>query len=529
MSFLRFFFNFIASVHTKFIRILAFLIVLQAGSAFASSSEEKNPYSEIRELSYSKFGQLFEDYINKKGLKNQYGFYTEKTSDVIHFLEQFVNLEKLHCGFFRYPCKVDLEKFTKNPPRLPNLKSLILDREFASHDLDWIVSYSSLESLTICDFCGSNKEIDVTPLQAMEHLLNFKLLWGTPNAKVVHANRLPLSLQSLCLDDCCIDPMELNHLKLKKLELNSKSITNLPEKSALAGLEYLDLSGSAISNLSAIEGNQNLKIFMYCYPRGSGLKANFSILSTLSNLEELDLAQFPQRHEDLENAIRGLSKLQKLTLTGPKLFNLSFLEGFNLSKLAVEARLLNLIPDSILGNPSLIDVETTELELLDSTFSWNRLSPNMRYLDLGYSDFCDFSELSRFPLVSLMCEAVDCINNEAQLIAFAPTLESLTCKGSTIYSVINIYGDDILASFAKLKCLNIDFGKNNKFNSLNFLKKFPLLEELEIRSARELPVEAFDVFLEIKNLKNISIIDGSVDIDRKIWELLKKDIPITKI
>jgi len=198
----------------------------------------------------------------------------------------------------------------------------------------------------------------------------------------------------------------------------------------------------------------------------------------------------------------------------------------NLSELSTEGRLLNLIPDSILRNSSLTALSTTELELLDSAFSWNQLSPNIRNLDLGYSDFCDFSELSRFPLTSLSCEDVDFINNEEQLITFAPTLESLTCKGSTIYSVVNTYGDDILASFVKLKRLNIDFGENNKFNSLNFLKKLPLLEELEINSARELPPEAFNVFLEMKNLNNITVFDETIDIYKKMQELLKNDIPI---
>ncbi len=68
MLFQSFLSNFAVGVHTKFIRILVFWAVLQSGAAFASASDQKNPYSEIRELSYSKFGQLFEDYINKNNL-----------------------------------------------------------------------------------------------------------------------------------------------------------------------------------------------------------------------------------------------------------------------------------------------------------------------------------------------------------------------------------------------------------------------------------------------------------------------------
>jgi hypothetical protein len=89
-----------------------------------------------------------------------------------------------------------------------------------------------------------------------------------------------------------------------------------------------------------------------------------------------------------------------------------------------------------------------------------------------------------------------------------------------------MYGDDVFASFLKLKRLNIDFDENNKFSSLSFLKKFPVLEDLKIDSAREIPPQAFDIFLEMKGLKRISVMGTSFEIYMKMQELVKNDVPI---
>lgn len=504
------------------IRIFTILTVLQTGQAFATAGEQEIPYSEIRELSYSKFNQLFQEYADKNNLRNPYSFFFGKTCDVVHFLEQFVNLEELQCGLFPFTCTVDVNEFTNNPPRLPNLKSLTLQFAFASHDLDWIASYPSLETLTIYN----GKEINAAPLQKMEHLSELNLVWAESNSKLLQANCLPPSLKSLFLYDYYVDASELNHLKLKKLWLSSKHITNLPEKAALAELESLDLSGSSIRDLSSIEGNLSLKSFAYSEPVRDGVKADFSILSTLPNLEGLYLAEFPQKNADLRNAIKGLSKLQRFGLSGKKLSDLSSMEGLNLHQLAIEGRLLSLVPDSVLSNPCLKELKTTELELADSSFSWSRLSPNLQYLDLGHSDFCDFSELSRFPLVMLNCENVDYVKNEEELVAFAPTLESLTCKGSTIYRPVITYRGNALEPFKKLKYLNIDFSDDKNFTSLSFLKQLPSLEELEMELNDEIPPEAFDVFLEMKNLKKISTNGESDEVYKKIQELSEKGVPI---
>jgi hypothetical protein len=482
---------------------------------------QQNPYQGITSLSSTKFTVLFEDYIERNKLKDRHGFYFDNTVDIVRFLEQFENLEILDLIALEW--RINKEDFLQELPLLPNIKSLRVNERFLSQGLSWVTNFPLLEEITINAF---EKDVDVAPLADLKHLSKLNL-WGvTDEEKLIHAEQLPTSLTELHLEGFIVDPNDLNHLRLKKLALRSRFISSLPKKESLVDLDFLDLTNSSISDLSPLQSNQNLRVFNYSHPTREGLRANFDVIKTWTNLEELTLFGFPKNHATLRKGIEGLSNLRSLSLSGRKIGDLSFLEGMNLHELSMPVSLLALVPRSVLLNPQLVSLDPGGLEFPDGIFSWDDFSPNLSKLDLGYSDYCDLSQLTRFPLVNLNCESIEIVENGKDLIAFAPTLESLTSSEEVMLAVIDAYGEEILSSFVKLKHLNLELGRSKSFDSLDFLKRFPRLEEIEIHLPRKMPPEALDVFLEMKHLKKIDLMGHSLESWVRAKELAKLGVPI---
>ena len=444
-------------------------------------------------------------------LWEELGFNRLETDEFIDLLSQLVDLEELD---LKYIYLDNLNQFIENPPSLPKLKSLKID-ESMSQDLSWILSYPALENLSITGFTS----LDLAPLSQLKHLSKLELVTWESDATVVHGDQLPTSLKTLILFHCKIDPHELNHLRLKELQLSSEFIAQLPQKESLTDLVSLNITSSSIRDLNPIQDNHSLKIFEYSFPNEEGSEANFEVLATLPNLEELTLIEFPQSQSKFQAATQGLSKLQKLMLTGNELNDLSFLNANNLQFLATSGKLLPTLPTTVLSSPSLVKIFTFLLAREDSNFICDHISPNLRELDLAVSEYCDLAKLSRFPLEILLCADVVSIENKMHLLALAPTLQKLSVRENVLHSMIETHGEDALEAFVKLNSLQIYLDDSGNNSSLDYLARFPSLKELEIGKAERLTSSDLDIFYEMKNLKSLEIWDAPEELDEKIQEL----------
>ena len=487
--------------------------------------------SKIKELDGEGFTALWEKYGNEYSKfhfsKYSESFIHKKSGKIIStgmFLEKFVNVESL--DFDYYFLSPMLENLILSFSKLPKLKKLKVDGDFGKKGLNWIKSLSSLEDFTFisCD----KKKLD---LSSIKDLKNLKFLKVRDVKVLENLHLLPESIVSLNLKGCKIKSIDfLERLELKKLNLSDTNISHLPSEKALSTLEFLDISGTKIYDLSPLKGNSNLKIFKYyCSEHSKRKMIDFSVINTCINLEELDLTPFPGTNEQFRNAIEDCTRLKKCFVYGRLFDDLSPFIGKPLQTLNVFPSFFNNNRDSfekVLNNPSLHKLIICEAEEIEQGFNWDTLSSNLKIIKIKESESFDLNLLPPLQLERLQIERRTKVLHPEKILSYSPTLTKLAINGKYIYFLMNTYGEEVLQNFSHVRDLKLKLNEN--FKSLEFLTYFSALEKvtLNVKNCEEtLLDEFFPIFLKMPNLKKIEI-SWSSKFGNKVDELRKKGVPI---
>ena len=488
----------------------------------------------IKKLNGKRFINLWEKYGNAYSgpyfSKYSQNFTHKKSQKIISlgmFLEKFANVENLDFDYY-FPDDSIYQDLCSTFSKLPKLKKLKVREEFGEKGLNWIKPLSSLEKFSFISW--NKKKLDLSPTKDLKKLKFLKV----KGIKVLeNLDLLPKSIISLDLQDCKINSTDfLERLELKKLNLSYTKVSHLPSSQVLSKLEFLDISGTKIYDLSSLKDNNNLKILnYYCNEKKTRKKTDFYVINTLINLEELDLSPFPGTNEQFKNAIENCTRLRECSVEGPLINDLSPLIGKPLQVLNVSSVFFNNNRDSlekVLNNPSLNEliIYVDEDEELEQGFNWNSLSSNIKNITIRDSETFDLNLLPSLQLEKLHMAKKTKILHPEKILSYSPTLTELAINGNYIYFLLNTYGEEVFQNFSQLKVLKLKLNEN--FTSLEFLTHFPALEEvtLNIKNCNEsLLDEFFPIFLKMPNLKKFKVYP-SPDFYQKINELEKKGVPI---
>lgn len=198
----------------------------------------------------------------------------------------------------------EVEKFTE---------TVIL--EITSNDLTNLNGLNKLKKIKNLKILGNKKLIDIGGINNLPNLVEIDAV-TLKNISIKGMKNLPKLERFLC-DSCLIDDIApLSHfisLKTLKLGVKQKNINHLRK---LSNLETIEVKGSNLVDVTAIENMENLKYLEIEYANIDRLP-----LSKLNiDLEFIRLGDVPIK--TLPN-FKGFNKLKSLTITGTEVYEVN--------------------------------------------------------------------------------------------------------------------------------------------------------------------------------------------------------------
>ncbi|CAL6093126.1 Conserved_hypothetical protein [Hexamita inflata] len=375
--------------------------------------------------------------VRNSMVQNVDGFWLENLEN----LNVSENKQLENCSFERFKKLKQLDISETNRSDISNLKLPLLRiltlRRNKAIDLSSLHCLENLEELDL----SYNITVYINPLQHLKQLQILKLSYC--NLKSVQTLEPLTNLVELDVSgNKNIDLQLLKYLvNLKKLNISKTKTYKIDDLQPLNNLEELNISYNEIANINVLKYFLNLSNLNLTETKIQ----NIEILQ-FEQLKEFNISNYPEI--DFQ-PVQKMVLLQKLSLCGNMLENISFLEG-----------LINLEHLNLFNNENLADI--TPLQYL----------VNLTNLDISLCEINNFSSLQT--LVNL--EVLDITGNKINNIQHLKDLVKLTSLNISLNSVQDI---SVLKKFKCLKQLCLGGNKGVDITPLQYLTQLTFLDAYE--------------------------------------------------